>query len=203
MYLHNAEEIKIQYPEGSKIVLDRMGLDPRPVGPGSKGTVRFVDDIGTVHVAFESGRQMGLIAGEDVFRIEEEKKIGCMDERFRQRDGFWICPEEGFVEEIYYNPDSVSGGQYVRNTISFPQIIRADAFAKGDARLFFTYLDTVCLQQLLYEETAGTEMEDILENWIDQPDYLGCSKETMDALCAAAKAAIKDRPVASRDGLER
>ena len=44
-----------------------MGDDPRPIDPGTKGTVIHVDDIGTVHCSFDSGRQLGLVPGEDSF----------------------------------------------------------------------------------------------------------------------------------------
>ena len=61
--------IKERYPAGTKIVLDHMGDDPHPVPDGTKGVVRFVDDMGTVHCAFENGRYLGLIPGEDSFHV--------------------------------------------------------------------------------------------------------------------------------------
>lgn len=61
------ESIKRRYLSGTRIVLDRMGDDPRPIDPGAKGTVLHVDDIGTVHCAFDNGRQLGLVPGEDSF----------------------------------------------------------------------------------------------------------------------------------------
>lgn len=45
-----------------------MGDDPRPVENGTRGTVRIVDDMGTVHCDFDNGRRLGLIPGEDSFR---------------------------------------------------------------------------------------------------------------------------------------
>ena len=41
------ESIKERFPEGTHIVLDHMGNDPRPIEPGTKGIVIHVDDIGT------------------------------------------------------------------------------------------------------------------------------------------------------------
>ena len=61
------KRMKEMYPAGTRIELDCMGDDPRPIEPGSKGTVRCVDDIGTVHCDFDNGRRMGLIPGEDSF----------------------------------------------------------------------------------------------------------------------------------------
>ena len=56
------------YPPGTRIVLNSMGDDPRPIERGTRGTVEFVDDIGTVHCEFDSGRSLGLIDGEGNFR---------------------------------------------------------------------------------------------------------------------------------------
>lgn len=68
--------IKERYPEGTRIVLDYMGDDPRPIEPGTMGTVRHVDDIGTVHVDFDNGRRLGLIPGEDSFHKFRERDRG-------------------------------------------------------------------------------------------------------------------------------
>jgi hypothetical protein len=68
------KRMKEQYPAGTRIVLDQMGDDPRPIPPGTKGTVRIVDDIGTVHCDFDNGRRLGLVPGEDTFHIAPEKK---------------------------------------------------------------------------------------------------------------------------------
>jgi hypothetical protein len=37
--------------------------------PGDRGTVQFIDDIGTVHVAWDNGSTLGLVPGEDQFRL--------------------------------------------------------------------------------------------------------------------------------------
>ena len=68
------KRMKEQYPAGTRIVLDQMGDDPRPIPPGTKGTVRIVDDIGTVHCDFDNGRRLGLVPGEDTFHIAPEKQ---------------------------------------------------------------------------------------------------------------------------------
>ena len=67
------QRMKEQYPVGTRIVLDQMGDDPRPIPPGTKGTVRIVDDMGTVHCDFDNGRRLGLIPGEDAFHKAPEK----------------------------------------------------------------------------------------------------------------------------------
>ncbi len=64
--------MKIWYPQGTKIIVDQMGDDPNPIPKGTKGEVLSVDDMGTVHCRFENGRQLGLIPGEDIFHILNE-----------------------------------------------------------------------------------------------------------------------------------
>ena len=59
--------MKNTYTPGTRIELDYMGDDPRPIAPGTKGTVKIVDDIGTVHCIFDNGRYLGLVPGEDFF----------------------------------------------------------------------------------------------------------------------------------------
>jgi hypothetical protein len=74
MYIdHNlVKRMKETYLPGTRIELDMMGDDPRPIAPGTRGTVRIVDDIGTVHCDFDNGRHLGLVPGEDSFRRVED-----------------------------------------------------------------------------------------------------------------------------------
>ena len=41
--------LKVTYPIGTRIMVDSMGYDPRPIEPGTMGTVHLVDDMGTIH----------------------------------------------------------------------------------------------------------------------------------------------------------
>lgn len=87
-----AEMYKERFPEGTRILLLNMGADPNPVKGGTRGTVRFVDDIGTVHCAFDNGRTLGMIPGEDNFRkltAEElaQEQAADMDESDMDEDG--------------------------------------------------------------------------------------------------------------------
>jgi hypothetical protein len=40
--------------------------------PYAQGTVLFVDDVGTLHVKWDSGSTLGLVEGEDRWRIIDE-----------------------------------------------------------------------------------------------------------------------------------
>jgi hypothetical protein len=75
------QDIKDRYPPGTRIMLDSMGDDPRPIPPGTKGTVRTVDDAGTVHCNFDNGRLLGLIPGEDSFHKISERNKSDRDAR--------------------------------------------------------------------------------------------------------------------------
>lgn len=63
------ERIKAQYPEGTRICCEYMPDDPNPIDPGTVGKVMYVDDIGTLHCAFDNGRHLGLVPGVDSFHI--------------------------------------------------------------------------------------------------------------------------------------
>lgn len=43
--------------------------DLQELQTGTKGTVNFVDDMGTIHMKWENGSTLGLIDGIDEFKI--------------------------------------------------------------------------------------------------------------------------------------
>ena len=63
------DRLKNQYPAGTRIELLSSMNDIQPIESGSKGTVIAVDDIGTIHMRWDNGRGLGLIPGEDHFKI--------------------------------------------------------------------------------------------------------------------------------------
>lgn len=70
------EFYKEHYPRGTRVQLDKMGDDPRPVPAGTKGTVVAVDDIGTLHVKFDNGRSLGICPEVDKFhKITEQTEV--------------------------------------------------------------------------------------------------------------------------------
>jgi hypothetical protein len=64
--------IKATYPKGTRLQLISMSDPYTPVESGTKGTVRCVDDMGTIHMQWDNGRTLGLIYGEDSFRKIKE-----------------------------------------------------------------------------------------------------------------------------------
>lgn len=66
---NRVDRLKNQYPSGTRIELLSSINDIQPIESGSKGTVIAVDDIGTIHMRWDNGRSLGLIPGEDRFKI--------------------------------------------------------------------------------------------------------------------------------------
>lgn len=58
------ERLRKRYPAGTRVQLIRMD-DMQAPPAGSEGTVRLVDDIGTIHVSWDNGSSLGVVYGED------------------------------------------------------------------------------------------------------------------------------------------
>ena len=64
------ERIRGEYPVGSRVELVRMD-DPQAPPIGTKGTVRGVDDTGSIMVSWDNGCGLNVVYGEDeAVRIE-------------------------------------------------------------------------------------------------------------------------------------
>lgn len=58
---------KEKYKRGDRVKLVKMDdIQAPPVG--TQGTVRFVDDIGTVHVSWDNGSSLGAAMGADIIK---------------------------------------------------------------------------------------------------------------------------------------
>lgn len=59
------DRIRKEYPVGTRVVLVQMdNLQAPPIG--MKGTVRGVDDIGSIMVAWDNGCGLSVAYGEDI-----------------------------------------------------------------------------------------------------------------------------------------
>lgn len=61
------ERLRSEYPTGTIVELVSMN-DPQSPKPGTRGRVLFVDDVATVHIAWQTGSSLGAAYGEDVIR---------------------------------------------------------------------------------------------------------------------------------------
>lgn len=106
-------------------------------------------------------------------------------------DAFFINKENESITWIYFNPDSVSGGQYVTNMLSFDEIRKATQDYES-ADDFFDYLGNIANQTLA---DVGTEWFEEAENAFRQtPDLTNCSTETMEKLTALTEERYKSIP---------
>lgn len=64
------ERLKKEYPTGTRVELVNMNDAYTKLVPGDKGTVEFIDDMGTIFVRWDNGSSLGVVWGED-----EIKKI--------------------------------------------------------------------------------------------------------------------------------
>lgn len=69
------EVLRCQYPVGTRVELVRMD-DPQAPPIGTKGTVKGVDDIGSIMVAWDNGCGLSVAYGADICR-----KVGDADAR--------------------------------------------------------------------------------------------------------------------------
>ncbi|MEA5057726.1 MAG: DUF4314 domain-containing protein [Anaerotignum propionicum] len=75
------ERIKEQYPVGTRLELTSDMDDLyAPVLAETQGEVISVDDIGTLHMQWDNGRSLGIVIGEDHFKVlsrpQAEQAVG-------------------------------------------------------------------------------------------------------------------------------
>ena len=75
--------IQEQYPPGTRIQLDSMSDNPCPIPAGTKGTVRMVNDMGTLHCEFDSVSHLILI-----IKLLSRNNQGLPEKEAQGFDGF-------------------------------------------------------------------------------------------------------------------
>ena len=74
--LHNAaKRLRQSYPVGTRVECVSMSDTYSTVPSGTRGTVQFVDDMATLHVAWDNGSGLGLAYGEDQYRKLTQEEI--------------------------------------------------------------------------------------------------------------------------------
>ena len=68
------ENLRKQYPVGTKIQLISMRNEKYPILPGTVGEVTHIDDVGSIHMRWENGSSLALIPEIDSFQTVSEAK---------------------------------------------------------------------------------------------------------------------------------
>lgn len=75
---HAIDSRKELFLPNSRVVLIKMDNDPFVhMEPGTLGTVRLVDDMGTVHVNWDNGLSLGAVLEDEIQLIAAERYGGC------------------------------------------------------------------------------------------------------------------------------
>ena len=105
-------------------------------------------------------------------------------------DYYFHRPGMGEFEAIYYNPDSNAGGQFV--VLHIPYELIAEAKENSNSiNEFYEYLDSKANTELI--DVGTQEFSDYLEAYAEpEPDYIGRTEETMQALISQAERVLKN-----------
>ncbi len=61
--------LREKYPAGTRVELVYMDDPYTNLTTGDKGTVKHVDDMGTIHISWDCGSSLGAIYGVDIVKI--------------------------------------------------------------------------------------------------------------------------------------
>ena len=111
-------DLRNRYKEGTRVELIKM--DDKQAPPlKTHGTVRHVDDIGTIHVSWDSGSSLGVVFGEDdcrplvtmndrikeqILKIRATGITNMFDTKYVQ----WLANFCGYFELVCFIEDNVS-----------------------------------------------------------------------------------------------
>lgn len=105
------ERLREEFTEGTRVELVHMNDMYSKLVPGDRGTVRYVDDAGTIFVRWDNGSGLGIAYGEDRCKKLDSVKVTCYgttkiwDDRQEAikefREGMLVC--EGSERERYTN----------------------------------------------------------------------------------------------------
>ncbi|PYG89379.1 uncharacterized protein DUF4314 [Ruminiclostridium sufflavum DSM 19573] len=78
------ERIKKRYPAGTRIELISMDDPYAPIEPGMQGTVELVDDAGGLQMKWDNGRTLGIVPGEDSFKVISKPQEESQEQEQKQ-----------------------------------------------------------------------------------------------------------------------
>lgn len=119
--------LRENYPINSRVELIKMN-DPynNKLVPGCRGTVKAVDDIGTIHVQWDCGSSLGVVYGEDACKKLDSVKIICYNQ-----EKIWDSRDEAlkFYTDAIINSMGAEQDRYIKIC---GQIIEGRACCNGD-----------------------------------------------------------------------
>lgn len=124
-----------------------------------------------------------------VILSEEESNTSVISETnttpINDDDYYFNDAERKEVVAVYYNPDAISGGQFVFAHIPYDLISKAKDVAP-DTDSFYEYLDENAYTELI--DVGTEEYRTVLSEYSDpNPDFIGRNEENMLQLIALAK----------------
>lgn len=174
------ELIKKTYPSGTRIACISMEDPWSPIQSGAKGTVDFVDDIGTIHMLWDNGRTLGLVVGEDNFKIIPANE---------RSDRFYV--DFASVTWLYFLPD----GRMVTNIIDKEVFVSCLA-ESGNTEDIFALLEAKC-HHFVYE--PGSEEYCSFEMLVETEESLG--GKTQETIEKIKNALEKEHVAIKKEGL--
>lgn len=88
--------VKRNWPKGTRVELIFHSDLYSGLKPGDQGTVSMVDSLGTVHVNWDNGSTLGLVLGEDHWRMVPPSTTFFVI-RFGEEDGVAVEVTDAFV----------------------------------------------------------------------------------------------------------
>lgn len=152
-------------------------------------SVTEMQDMYTAYKQGDYDKLINIVANvKNTTRIEIEGEIESgtyittiPDYDSLNRELFYHNPDTERITHIYFNPDSVSGGQFVISDINYDQIVSAVEKYSNDPEAFFDYLDSVSNQTLA--DVGSDYFRDTYEEFYSNEHIAeGFSKEVIEQL---------------------
>ena len=72
-----AKRYKEMYPPGTRLELISMDDPHASVPSGTRGTVKYVDDVGQIGMSWDNGRTLSIVPSVDSFRTLTQEEIAA------------------------------------------------------------------------------------------------------------------------------
>lgn len=95
-----SESTKKLYQPGTRIKLLSMSDSYAPVPSGTRGTVKFVDSMGTIFPEWDNGRSLGVVPGEDSFRKLTQEEIEAENQSMSEVEDETPDEDSGMTMEM-------------------------------------------------------------------------------------------------------